>query len=77
VVEGRSVLGVSGRRQTIEGLIYQLNDFFFSLCVERHRAKTVGGLPRRVGAKVAAYSWAQRINGSLGGPLGHMADLLI
>jgi hypothetical protein len=31
----------SGKRQIIEGLIGQLKDFF---CLERHRAKTLGGL---------------------------------
>jgi len=64
----------SGKRQIIEGVIYQLKDFF---SVERHRAKTLGGLLRRVAAKVAAYTCAQRLNGSLGRPLRHLADLLI
>jgi hypothetical protein len=31
----------TGKRQIIEGVIYQLKDFF---SVERHRAKTLGGL---------------------------------
>ena len=64
----------SGKRQIIEGVIYQLKDFF---SLERHRAKTLGGLLTRVAAKVAAYSCAQRLNGSLGRPLRHLADLLI
>src|SRR5215210_2866115 len=64
----------SGKRQIIEGVIYQLKDFF---SLERHRAKTLGGLLRRVAAKVAAYTCAQRLNGSLGRPLRHLADLLI
>ena len=40
-----------GKRQTIEGLICQLKDFFG---LERHRAKTLGGLLTRLTAKVAA-----------------------
>ena len=64
----------SGKRQIIEGVIYQLKDFF---SLERHRARTLGGLLTRVAAKVAAYTCAQRLNGSLGRPLRHLADLLI
>ena len=64
----------SGKRQIIEGVIGQLKDFFG---LERHRAKTLGGLLTRVAAKVVAYTCAQRINGSLGRPLRHLADLLI
>jgi hypothetical protein len=64
----------SGKRQIIEGVIYQLKDFF---SLERHRAKTLGGLLTRVAAKVAAYTCAQRINDSLGRPLRNLADLLI
>ena len=64
----------SGKRQIIEGVICQLKDFF---CVERHRAKTLGGLLARLTAKVAAYTCAQRVNASLGRPLRHLADLLI
>jgi hypothetical protein len=55
-------------------VIGQLKDFF---SVERQRAKTLGGLLRRLAAKVVAYSCAQRINDSLGRPLRHLADLLI
>ena len=40
-----------GKRQTIEGVICQLKDFFG---LERHRAKTLGGLLTRLTAKVAA-----------------------
>jgi hypothetical protein len=58
----------SGKRQIIEGVICQLKG---------HRAKTLGGLLTRVAAKVAAYTCAQRRNGSLGRPLRHLADLLI
>ena len=64
----------SGKRQVIEGVICQLKDFF---SLERHRAKTLGGLLARLAAKVAAYTCAQRINGSLDRPLRHLADLLI
>jgi Transposase DDE domain len=64
----------SGKRQIIEGVIGQLKDFF---CLERHRAKTLGGLLPRLAAKVAAYTCAQRINDSLGRPLRHLVDLLV
>jgi hypothetical protein len=64
----------SGKRQIIEGVIYQLKDFF---SLERHRAKTLQGLLTRLAAKVAAYTCGQRINGSLGRPIRHLVDLLI
>jgi hypothetical protein len=64
----------SGKRQIIEGVVSQLKDFF---CLERHRAKTLGGLLTRLAAKVAAYTCALRINDSLGRPLRHLADLLV
>src|SRR5918994_80805 len=64
----------SGKRQIIEGVICQLKDFF---SLERHRAKTLGGLLTPLAAKVAAYTCAQRINDSLGRPLRHLADLLV
>ena len=64
----------AGKRQIIEGVICQLKDFFG---LERHRAKTLGGLLRRLAAKVAAYTCAQRINDSLGRPLRHLVDLLV
>ncbi len=47
----------------------------FSL--ERHRAKTLGGLLTRLAAKVAAYTCGQLLNSSLGRPLRQLADLLI
>ncbi len=64
----------AGKRQIIEGVIGQLKDFFG---LERHRAKTLGGLLARLAAKVTAYTCGQRINGSLGRPLRHLADLLV
>jgi len=63
----------SGKRQIIEGVIGQLKDFF---ALEGHRAKTLGGLLRRLAAKIAAYSCAQRMNDSLGRALRHLVDLL-
>ena len=64
----------SGKRQVIEGVIDQLKDFYG---LERHRAKTLGGLLTRLAAKIAAYTLGQRINNSLGRPLRHLADLLV
>ena len=56
------------------GYLPALKDFF---SVERHRAKTLGGLLTRLAAKIAAYTCAQRMNASLGRPLRQLADLLI
>jgi hypothetical protein len=64
----------SGKRQIIEGVIYQLKDFF---SLESHRAKTLGGLLARLAAKVAAYTCAQRLNDSLDRPIRQLADLLL
>jgi hypothetical protein len=64
----------SGKRQIIEGVIDQLKDIF---ALERHRAKTLGGLLARLAAKIAAYTCGQRLNDQLGRPLRHLADLLV
>jgi hypothetical protein len=64
----------AGKRQIIEGVIDQLKDIF---ALERHRAKTLGGLLARLAAKVAAYTCGQRINVQLCRPLRQLADLLI
>lgn len=64
----------AGRRQLIEGVIWQLKDYFG---LERHRAKTLGGLLTRLAAKVAAYTCGQLLNDRLGRPLRHLADLMI
>ncbi len=64
----------SGKRQIVEGVIGQLKDFFG---LERHRAKTLGGLLARIAAKIAAYTCGQRMNEGLGRPLRHLADLLV
>jgi len=64
----------SGKRQIIEGVIDQLKDLF---ALERHRAKTLGGLLARLAAKMAAYTCGQRLNDRLGRPLRHLADLLV
>jgi hypothetical protein len=64
----------AGKRQIIEGVIDQLKDLFF---LERHRAKTLGGLLARLSAKITAYTCGQHFNRELGRPLRHLADLLI
>jgi hypothetical protein len=64
----------AGRRQLIEGVIWQLKDYFG---LEHHRAKTLGGLLTRLAAKVAAYTCGQLLNDRLGRPLRHLADLMI
>ena len=55
-------------------MIGQLKDFFG---LERHRAKTLGGLLSRLAAKVVAYTCGQLLNASLGRPLRRLADLLV
>lgn len=64
----------AGKRQLIEGVIDQLKDLF---ALERHRAKTLGGLLTRLAAKVAAYTCGQCLNARFGRPLRHLADLLV
>ena len=64
----------AGKRQIIEGVIYQLKDIF---ALERHRAKTLGGLLARLAAKIAAYTCGQRLNVQLGRSLRQLADLLV
>jgi hypothetical protein len=64
----------AGKRQIIESVIGQLKDLF---SLERHRAKTLGGLLARLSAKVAAYTCGQRLNALLGRPLRCLADLLV
>lgn len=64
----------AGKRQLIEGVIWQLKDLFG---LERHRAKTLDGLLTRLAAKVAAYTCGQLFNAQLGRPLRHLAGLLV
>lgn len=64
----------AGKRQVIEGVIWQLKDLFG---LERHRAKTLGGLLTRLAAKVTAYTCGQLLNAKLGRPLRHLASLLL
>ena len=63
----------AGKRQLIEGVIWQLKDYFG---LEHHRAKTLSGLLTRLAAKVAAYTCGQVLNERLGRPLRHLASLL-
>lgn len=64
----------AGKRQVVEGVIWQLKDLFG---LERHRAKTLGGLLTRLAAKVAAYTCGQVLNAALSRPLRNLATLLI
>jgi hypothetical protein len=64
----------AGKRQLVEGVIDQPKDLF---ALERHRAKTLGGLLTRLAAKVAAYTCGQVLNRRLGRSLRHLADLLV
>ncbi len=64
----------AGKRQVIEGVIWQLKDLFG---LERHRAKTLGGLLTRLAAKVVAYTCGQLFNVRAGRPLRNLAGLLV
>ena len=64
----------AGHRQVIEQVIAQLKDLF---ALERHRAKTLGGLLARLAAKVTAFTAGAWLNARLGRPLRHLADLLV
>jgi hypothetical protein len=64
----------AGKRQLTEGVIDQLKDLF---ALERHRAKTLGGLLTRLATKIAACTIGQVLNAGLGRPLRHLADLLV
>lgn len=55
-------------------MIWQLKDYFG---LERHRAKSLGGLLTRLAAKVSAYTVGQVLNERLGRPLRGFAELLI
>jgi hypothetical protein len=70
----RACRWAAGKRQVIEGVISQLKDQFG---LERHRAKTMGGLLSRLAAKIAAYTCGLYLNAWLGRPLRHLADLLV
>jgi len=63
----------AGKRQVIEGVIWQLKDLFGLEC---HGTKTLGGLLTRLAAKVTAYTCGQMLNAGLGRPLRHLASLL-
>jgi hypothetical protein len=56
----------AGKRQLIEGVIWQLKDYFG---LDRHRAKSLSGLLVRLAAKIAAYTFGQVLNERLGRPL--------
>jgi len=64
----------AGKRQIVEGVIWKLKDLFG---LERHRAKTLGGLLAWLAAKVAAYTCGQVLNAALGRPLRYLATLLV
>jgi hypothetical protein len=64
----------AGKRQLIEGVIWQLKDYFG---LERHRTKTMSGLLARLAVKIAAYTCGQWLNAQLDRPLRHLAELLV
>lgn len=64
----------AGKRQVVEQVIAQLKDLF---ALERHRAKTLGGLLARLAAKIAAFTAGEWLNAHHGRPLRQLADLLV
>jgi hypothetical protein len=64
----------AGHRQVVEQVSAQLKDLF---ALERHRAKTLGGLLARLAARVVAFTAGEWLNAALGRPLRHLADLLV
>jgi hypothetical protein len=64
----------AGHRQVVEQVIAQLKDLF---ALERHRAKTLGGLLARLAAKVTAFTTGEWLNAQCGRPLRHLAGLLV
>jgi hypothetical protein len=65
----------AGKRQFIEGVIWQLKDYYG---LERHRAKSLGGLLTRLAAQGGRlYRLGQVLNERLGRPLRGFAELLI
>jgi hypothetical protein len=71
---GEACRWAAGKRQLIEGVIWQLKDYFG---LERHRTKTMGGLLAKLAAKIAAYTCGQWLNARLDRPLRHLAELLV
>lgn len=66
------MLQESGR--LLRASTHKLKDQF---SLERHRAKTMGGLLSRLAAKIAAYTCGLYLNTRLGQPLRYLADLLV
>jgi hypothetical protein len=64
----------AGHRQIVAQVIAQLKDLF---ALERHRAKTLGGLLARLTAKVVAFTAGEWLNAHLCRPLRHLAGLLV
>jgi Transposase DDE domain len=64
----------ASHRQIVEQVIAQLKDLF---ALERHRAKTLGGLLARLAAKVTAFTTGEWLNAQCGRPLRHLAGLLV
>jgi hypothetical protein len=64
----------ASHRQIVEQVIAPLKDLF---ALERHRAKTLGGLLARLAAKVTAFTIGEWLNAQCGRPLRHLAGLLV